>query len=239
MLIKLLLLFLIIFIALFLIIFSELVHISVNINFTEDIKNGYVEAKYYCIKIIKSFVEGYLKINFDTRFFSKNLKTIYPDDDEKNNPDYIQESTGDTYRNDDNESYENDNQDTPDNSTNVVPVIKKYYSEIWDVKEDLLDILLSLRKIIFLGENHINIAFGLNDNNLTIKISSFLWAIFAPFYAMGLRVVITPLMDETRLDLNVRLDFELSLLMILRIVFKVIANVKLVKLIINLYKELN
>ncbi|WP_162685807.1 hypothetical protein [Methanosphaera sp. BMS] len=126
-----------------------------------------------------------------------------------------------------------------DDSTDTLQLIRKYYPEVMEVKGDIIRIILTFKKIIFLDENCINLAFGLIDNNITIKVSTFLWAITAPFYATGLRILIKPVMNEFRLDLNSRLNFQLSLLVLLQILLMIITNRKLLKLIIGLYKELN
>lgn len=253
-------LLLIILIALFLIIFLQPVHIHVYFEFIQGLKKGHVELKYYFIKIIRSIDEGYTTISLDTRFFSKNLKVIYPekdklqDDDNDKNDDVADKTPENEDNLDDNEDILKDKKTgnlpdadqttdtadkTGDESTDTLQLIRKYYPEVLDLKDDLIEILLAFKKIIFLDENYVNMAFGLMDNNATIKLSSFLWAITAPFYATGLRIIITPLINELRLDLKSRLNFQLSLLVILKIIIMIVTNRKLVKLIIKLYKELN
>ncbi len=253
MLIKLLMLLLIILIALFLIIFLEPIHIDVYFDFIQGLKKGRIELKYYFIKIIKSIDEGYIKISFDTRFFSKNLKVIYPEDDnlQEGIDDNKDDDSGKTLDNNDNSSDADDStndksvdatcneEKADDNSTDTLQLIRKYYPEVIELKGDIIRIILTFKKIIFLDENCINLAFGLIDNNITIKISTFLWAITAPFYATGLRILIKPVMNEFRFDLNSRLNFQLSLLVLLQILLMIVTNKKLLKLIIGLYKELN
>lgn len=256
-------LLLIILIALFLIIFLEPIHIHVSLDYIHGLKNGQIGLKYYFIKIIKSIDEGYIKISLDTRFFSKNIKVIYPEDDNIHEIDVDQKedasnktlNNNDNYTDRDNTGKNKSNDQLPNNgkstegiideektgdaSTDTMQLIRKYYPEVLELKDDLINILLTLRKIIFLDENYINLAFGLMDNNTTIKVSTFLWAITAPFYATGLRIIINPLMNELRLDLKSRLNFQLSLLVLLKIIIMVVTNKKLVKLIIRVYKELN
>ncbi|MDO5824809.1 MAG: hypothetical protein Q4Q22_00335 [Methanosphaera sp.] len=212
-----------------------------------------IELKYYFVKIVKSLDEGYLKIKFDTRFFSKDIKVIYPEDTVDNqgivdedkdttedNGDLAsdnQRSNGDLQEVE-SKTEEDDEKTDEDNFSGNINLIRKYAPEILNLKKDILDILLTFTKIIFLDENYINLSFGLIDNNMTIKVSSFLWAITAPFYAKGLRVIITPIMDEAKLNVISRLNFQLSLLVLLKVIIKIISNIKMVKLIISLFKEL-
>ena len=262
MLIKLLMLLLIILIALFLIIFLEPIHISVDLKFLEGLKKGHIEIKYYFIKIIKSLDEGYVKINLDTRFYSKTLKVINQSDDDGESID----TTDNAEAEDDTQTYDegnatnidgDDSQNQKDDydktseedsseasgdengSNDKLQIIKKYYPDIWELKEDILEIILSLRKIVFFDDSYIRMDLGLGDNNLTIRVSSLIWSITAPFYTLGLHTLVTPVMNECKLNLLSRLNFDVSLLVILKIILKIILNIKLVKLAIGLYKELS
>jgi len=245
-LIKLLLLLLVILIALFLIIFLEPVHIAIDIKFLDELKNGFLEIKYYFIKITRNITEGYTTISFDTKYFSKDLKVIYPksNDDGVDNADNAVHS--DEVNSDDVDESEisQNNSEADDNSNEnnlhkVIDLIKTYYPDVLELKNDIIEIIFMFKEIIFLGDNYINLDIGLADNNLTIKISSFLWSLTAPFYAVGLNTIIKPVMNEPKLNLDSRLDFELSLLVLLKILLKILSNTKLVKLIIRLFKEMN
>lgn len=247
MLIKLLLLLLVILIALFLIIFLEPVHIAIDIKLLNELKNGFVEIKYYFIKITRSIAEGYTTISIDTKYFSKDLKTIYPkndDSDDENDVDKTTSSDEGGPNDVDESELDDDNskiEDKPDESNlrSTINLIKTYYPDVLELKNDIMEIIFMFTKIIFLKDNYINLDIGLVDNNLTIKVSSFLWSVTAPFYAIGLNTIIKPVMNEYKLNIDSRLDFELSLLVILKILLKILSNSKLVKLIIRLFKEMN
>lgn len=232
MLVKLLFLLLIILIVIFLIIFSESIHVSVIFNYLNNSMDGQIIIKYYFINYIKDFNNNVTKLVISTRLFSKEFVL--------NNNEEESESTSEN--NSDDKEREDENSEISSekgNFKNILNLIKRYYPDISVLKQDIIEIIVSFKDIFFIDDNYLNINLGLTDNNLTIKICTFLWSLSAIFYPMGLNILIKPIINETKLEVQSNLKFDISLLLVLKILFKILFNIKLIKLLISIYKEMN
>ena len=115
------------------------------------------------------------------------------------------------------EEEKNDEEEDNGNLEVYFDKIKRIALLIKDSQTQLSELINKLIKIIYFNEATIIMDFGLNDNNLTIKICNIIWALTAPFYPLNLRVLLTPKINQAILATDININLKLRLLTIIQI----------------------
>lgn len=220
-LVKILFLLLIILIALLIIIFSEAIHVSGLIKYDELSKKFFFKVRYYHINLIYDIKTSNLKLQFNTKFFSFNIKTF------ELNKSSDEENTDDENTNNQETITEEENKDKDDSENENEKNIKEILNFLNDNKSEMLKILSLLKSCIHFTDSHIYLNIGFKDNNLTIKTCNLLWMILAPFYAVGLESVIIPVINEVKLITDTEISLDIELLTLLKVVITIFTDKKL------------
>ncbi|WP_455646180.1 hypothetical protein [Methanosphaera sp.] len=204
MLVQILIILLFILIALlFYLIFKPVDIHAVFKNNNSDI-NGYIHINYILFEFIFDIPNRLLKINLKIYSHKFTILTLTIINDES--------------------SKETD-------ELNFKESIKEIISNIIDAKEDLLKIVKLLTETCKFKKSHINMNLGLNNNNSTIKLCSMIWAITAPFYPLGLDVLLVPEINKFIIKTDMDVSFNIFLYKLIQIIIKIITTENLRKLI--------
>jgi len=229
--VKILFLFIIFLIALLLIIFSESVHISITLKNNNLSYFGVINIKYYFFQIIFDIKSRQLTMLINSKFLTKKITTITQD----NSSDET-DSDDDSHEDDPSKDVSEESNEEDDVNLNK---IKQLLKLIYDSKRDIMDLIISVIKLISFKNSYILMNLGLGDNNLTIKTCNTLWAITAPFYTIGLQTILTPQLNETILKSEVNIFLEVELLKILKLIKKVLFNKNIRNIILFYIKSLD
>jgi len=229
--VKILFLFIIFLIALLLIIFSESVHISITLKNNNLSYFGVINIKYYFFQIIFDIKSRQLTMLINSKFLTKKITTITQDTSSDET-----DSDDDSHEDDPSKDVSEESNEEDDVNLNK---IKQLLKLIYDSKRDIMDLIISVIKLISFKNSYILMNLGLGDNNLTIKTCNKLWAITAPFYTIGLQTILTPQLNETILKSEVNIFLEVELLKILKLIKKVLFNKNIRNIILFYIKSLD
>lgn len=118
---------------------------------------------------------------------------------------------------------EDDNKSNDSEST-IVDKVSEIYPLLNKSASDLYEIVLLVATLCRFNESHAIINFGLNNNNLTIKICNIIWAVTAPLYPLNIKILLTPEINQLTLKSDIDVSCNVFLINILKIFFKVITN---------------
>ncbi|WP_158005556.1 hypothetical protein [Methanosphaera sp. WGK6] len=130
-----------------------------------------------------------------------------------------------------NKSLKKDKSSKETDEHNFNETIEKIIPLIIESKEDLLKIIKLLTEICKFKKSYMDINLGLNDNNLTIKLCSMIWAITAPFYPLGLEVLLIPEINKLIIKTDMDISCNIFLYKIIQIIIKIITTKNLRNLI--------
>lgn len=208
----------IIVVVLVLLLILKPIHVHVMFN------NTNLEYDLYLRITVLSFIRILIRQNsgiilsLSLKIFNKEFSLF----DKKLNEDLSQDEESD-------ENVETtDNQDDSDeNEDNGINKIREIISLLSDLKEDIQKIFSNLIRLIQFEESVLNILLGLQDNNLTIKTSNFLWALFAPLYPLNVKLNLAPVMNDFQIKSDITIKFNIYLINAIKIVFVVLRNKKM------------
>lgn len=223
MIIKFLLALLIIFIVFLFLIFFKSWHI--HISFKNE------NSDYFYRIIINFLIFGltffereeinYVKVQIN--ILSKTLNLF----DIKLNDQTSDSSPDDTEKSVEDNQSENNSED----EYSISEKIKEAYPLIYDERNSLYSIIKLLVKMLKFDESWVVMNLGLSDNNLTIKICSLLWTLSAPLYPAGLKLYLTPEINNSLIKTDINVKFDILLLNLLKILFFVVRRKKLMDVI--------
>lgn len=222
--IKILFLILIFFIALFLIIFSESVYISVALKNNNLSYLGILSIKYYFLQISLNLKTRQANILINTKYLTKKILTFKTSN---SNDEHLHEKHEQT----------DAKEESQTNNDDKIRRFKELLKLINNAKKDILEVITLILGLISFKNSYVLMNLGLNDNNLTIKVCNKIWAITAPFYAIGLQVILTPEINKTILKTETNINFEIKLLKILKLLMKILLNSNLRQIILFIIKH--
>ncbi|RAP49789.1 MAG: hypothetical protein BZ136_02780 [Methanosphaera sp. rholeuAM74] len=214
MIVKIMALILCLIILLLLILFSETLKIHVKLKNINNRIFGHLYIQYYNIKIDINPEEKDITIQLKIRNHTKTLHKF--------------NMTTDT---DTEESYDNENED--EEKTAITTIIKQIHSS----KIELIHLTELAINIIKFNKSTIILALGLSDNNLTIKTCTQIWKIAALLYPLKIEIILTPLINELKIESDTDLSFEIDLINTLKLVIYTLTNKKLRTLIKTIYEN--
>lgn len=223
MIIKLLLALLIIFIVFLFLIFFKSWHI--HIIFKNE------NSDYFYRIIINFLIFGftffereeinYVKVQINILSKTVNLFDIK-----------LNDQTSDSSQEDTEKSVEdNPSENNSEDEYSISEKIKEAYPLIYDERNSLYSIIKLLVKMLKFDESWVVMNLGLSDNNLTIKICSLLWTLSAPLYPAGLKLYLTPEINNSLIKTDINVKFDILLLNLLKILFFVVRRKKLMDII--------
>lgn len=125
-------------------------------------------------------------------------------------------------------------QESSDDENSAIYKIEKMYPEIIDAKEDLFELVYSLKDLCKFKESNIFINLGLSNNNITIKFCTLLWSIFAPLYPLNCRLFLTPEINKKVVKSDMDIHFQIFLKNIFKILFIILKRKKLHNLLLKI-----
>lgn len=155
----------------------------------------------FCITV--RYLNGLIILELKVHFFSNTFKIF------KKNVNEIKSEDEEEIEYSENEK----------NYEDILLEVKEVYSLLNQSKEDLMDIIKVIVKIVKFDESFSIINLGVSDNNLTIKICNILWTLTAPLYALNFRVLLTPEIDNLILKTDSNIKFNIFLIKLLKIIY--------------------
>ncbi|MBE6493005.1 MAG: hypothetical protein E7Z84_00150 [Methanosphaera stadtmanae] len=101
---------------------------------------------------------------------------------------------------------------------------KLVISQLVKSHEDILKLIPLLLKMLKFLDNYTKISFGLKDNYWTMKLTGIIYAITSPFYAIGLDLLIIPIVNELQLDMESNIYVEIKTRYIFVLLFNIIKS---------------
>lgn len=189
----------ILIVLLFLIIIKPLnIHVLFNNNNLDY--NGEITINHYLINVEYNFKNKVITLNLIYKSHKLKIKTINL---EKSDEETSQENTS--------------KEDITNKLKELYPLLKKAYP-------DIMELIKLLTKTCKFNTSKINVNLGLNNNNLTIKTCNIIWAMSAPFYPLGLQVLLTPEINKFLIKTDVDISFRIILTNVIRIIIKIFTN---------------
>ncbi len=204
MLIELLLLLLVILIVLFFLIFFKTWHIHIIFKNNNLDYSFNVHINFLFLNLLFYSLEETNCLDINIVLFSKTLKVFNIKFNHKESEEEYEENSEDT-----------GNDNTLNKIKQLLPLLEKS-------KEDLYDVIKLLVDLISFDESYVIMNLGLQDNNMTIKFCSFLWALFAPLYSLNFKLYLTPEINKLMLKSNINLKFSVCLKNLLKIIILVL-----------------
>lgn len=191
--------------------------------------NGEIIITHYFLKLRYVFEKKALDVFVIWKSRNILLRTINLDSIDENNS------------NDNNDGDEDKGEDNTDEyedefSSNLLENAKEIYPTLKASTSDLYKIVVLIVTLCKFKESNIKLDFGLKNNNLTIKICNILWAITAPLYPFDIHILITPVINKAVVNFDCEVSFDIIIMNILRIIFKIITSINILKLIIKIIK---
>lgn len=214
MIVKIMALILCLIILLLLILFSETLKIHVMLKNINARIFGHIYIHYYNIKIDINPEEKDITIHLTIRNHTKTLHKF--------------NMTSDT----DTEEL-NDNESEDEDKTGISTIIRQIHTS----KTELIHLTKLAINIINFNKSTIILALGLSDNNLTIKTCTQIWKIAALLYPLKVEIILTPLINELKIESDTDLSFEIDLINTLKLVIYTLTNKKLRTLIKIIYEN--
>ena len=214
MIVKIMALILCLIILLLLILFSETLKIHVILKNIDNSIFGHIYIHYYNIKIDINPEEKDITIQLKIGNHTKTLHKFNMATD-----------------NDTEELY--DNESEYDEKTGISTIIRQIHSS----KIELIHLTELAIDIINFNKSTIILALGLSDNNLTIKTCTQIWKIAALLYPLKVEIILTPLINELKIEFDTDLSFEIDLINTLKLVIYTLTNKKLRTLIKIIYEN--
>lgn len=198
-----------------LLLFLKPLHIFLTFNNNNGFY-GKLFVKHYILNLVYDFEENTLRIILDFKFREFTLKIIHleTDDDVCDDDEIIEDSGSDE-----------------DNESSYTDKVQEVYPVLKEATSDLYEIVVLVTRLCYFKESYAQINFGVMDNNLTIKICNYLWALTAPLYPLDINVLIIPEINQKVIKMDVDLSFDIILMNILKIMFKIITSKKILKLV--------
>lgn len=109
----------------------------------------------------------------------------------------------------------------------VYSKLNQLYPLLYDSKQELMQIIFLITKMVTFIESYAIINLGLSDNNLTIKFCILLWSLSAPLYPMGCRLLLTPEINQLKFKSDVNIKFKIKLFNLLKISYVIFKTKKL------------
>ena len=212
--VKIMALILCLIILLLLILFSETLKIHVMLKNINTCISGHIHIEYYNIKIDVNPKEKDITIQLKIRNHTKTLHNFKISTDT------------DTEEIDDNENEDEE-------KTSISKIIRQTQSS----KTELIHLTELAIDIINFHKSTIILSLGLSDNNLTIKTCTHIWKIAALLYPLKVEIILTPLINELKLESDTDLSFEIDLINTLKLVIYTLTNKKLRTLLKIIYEN--
>ncbi len=214
------------------IILITLKQIHVYIRFKNDNRNydGVIQIDYLILNIIVDIKEQLLKINF--KYFNRTrlLKTFNLANEDKSEPDDNKDQK-EKLEDTDKEKSSHNKRELDD----FQKELSKYYNLLIEAKPDILDLIKQVMKVCKFTDSNLNLNLGLGDNNSTIKLCNYIWIASALLYPCNLRIFLTPEINNITLRSDGNINFSVSIIRSLRIVFLILTRKNLRNLFRQLY----
>lgn len=187
-------------------------------------KNNNLEYNYFAFlkilifSIFIRYVNSRLILDFKLNFFSHTFNLFKTNINEKESEENL---------NSDSEEKENSSKGSEEKektNNELLLKIKELYPLLIQSKEDLMDLINVIIKIVKFNESSSIINLGVLDNNLTIKICTIIWALTAPLYSLNFRVFLTPEIDKIIIKTDSNIEFDIFFINILKIAYIIITR---------------
>lgn len=122
-----------------------------------------------------------------------------------------------------------------DNKFNI-QTFKELLSLMNDSFSEILEIVYLLTKICKFKKSFVVVNLGLKDNNLTIKTCNFIWAITAPFYPLGVEVILIPEINKYLIKSDIEISCDIVIINILKVLLKILKSKNLRSILFKIIK---
>lgn len=202
-----LIILLIILVVLLLILFLKSIYVHAVLKINEFSLNACLEINYFFINIQIKIPKNYVLINFKIKSYVVPVKKLEFDKNNKSTEDEVQSNLS-----------ENETKSLSEDKFKLI------ISQIIKSHEDILNLIPPSLKMLKFSDNYTKICFGLKDNYWTMKLTGIIYAITSPFYAVGLNLLIIPIVNELQLNMESNIYVEIKTRYILVLLFNIVKS---------------